>query len=100
MIIAMRGEIAEATVKRRALIKTIADFIKVVLHDATLTQIVDTSKRESAEVGTQTLQNLATPPPLLREKLYMKHRQVPLVLDLPVPLQLPMVIMMKMMMRV
>jgi hypothetical protein len=59
----MRGEIAEAAVERRALIKTIADFIKVVLPDATLTEKVDTPKRESVDLGTQTVQNLATPPP-------------------------------------
>jgi hypothetical protein len=62
--VAMRGEIAEAAVERRALIKAIADFIKEVLPDATLTQKVDTPKRDSAELGTQTVQNLATPLPL------------------------------------
>jgi hypothetical protein len=41
----MHGEIAEAAVERRALIKAIADFIKEVLPDATLTQKVDTLKR-------------------------------------------------------
>jgi hypothetical protein len=62
--VATRGKIAEAAVERRALIKVIADFIKVVLPNTTLTQKVYTPKRESAELGTQTVENLATPPPL------------------------------------
>jgi hypothetical protein len=60
----MRGEIAKAVVELRALIKAIVDFIKVVLPDATLTQNVETPKRVSADLGTQTIQILATPPPL------------------------------------
>ena len=54
----MREEIAEAAVGRKALIKAIADFIKVVLPDTTLTQKAVTPKSESVELGTQT-----TPPP-------------------------------------
>jgi hypothetical protein len=60
----MRGEIAEAAVEGRALIKAIADYIKEVLTDATLTQKVDIPKRESVELGTQIVQDLATQPPL------------------------------------
>lgn len=56
--IAMREEISEAAVGRKALIKAIADFIKVVLPDTTLTQKAVTPKSESVELGTQT-----TPPP-------------------------------------
>ena len=52
--IAMREEIAEAAVGRKALIKAIADFIKVVLPDTTLTQKAVTPKSESVELGTQT----------------------------------------------
>jgi len=37
---AMRSEIAEAAVGRKALIKAIADFIKVILPDTTLAQKV------------------------------------------------------------
>jgi len=36
----MRGEISEAAVERRALIKAIANFIKVILPDTTLAQKV------------------------------------------------------------
>jgi len=54
----MRSEIAEAAVGRKALIKAIADFIKAVLPDTTLTQKVPTPKSGSVEDGTQTLQNL------------------------------------------
>jgi hypothetical protein len=43
---AIRGEIAETAVECMALIKAIADFIKEVLPDATLTQKVDTSTRK------------------------------------------------------
>jgi hypothetical protein len=60
----MRGEIAEAAVELRVLIKANANIIKEVFPDATLTQIVDTPKREFAELGTQNIQNMATPPPL------------------------------------
>jgi len=59
--VAMRGEIAEAAVGRRALIKAIADFMKVVLHD-TIAQKVTTPRSESRELGTQTDMNLAIPP--------------------------------------
>jgi hypothetical protein len=55
----VRGQIAEAAVERKALIKEITDFIKTVLLDITLTQKVATPKRESVEYGTQT----APPPP-------------------------------------
>ena len=58
--VAMRGKIAEAAVGRKALIKAIANFIKVVLPDTTLAQKVTTPRSES---GTQTDMNLATPPP-------------------------------------
>jgi len=56
------GEIAEAAVGRKALIKAIADFIKVILPGTTLAQKVTTPRSES---GTQTDMNLATPPPPL-----------------------------------
>jgi len=59
--VAIRGEIAEAAVGRKALIKVIADFIKVVLPGTTLEQKVTTPRSES---GTQTDMNLATPLPL------------------------------------
>jgi len=58
--VAMRGKIAEAAVGRKALIKAIANFIKLVLPDTTLAQKVTTPRSES---GTQTDMNLATPPP-------------------------------------
>ena len=58
--VAMRGKIAEAAVGRKELIKAIANFIKVVLPDTTLTQKLTTPRNES---GTQTDMNLATPPP-------------------------------------
>jgi len=99
--VAMRGKIAKAAVGRKALIKSIANFIKVVLPDTTLAQKVTTPRSES---GTHTDMNLATPPhhglhhfPRLLRKTYMKQRQVPLVVDLPVPavlLHLPMMMMM------
>jgi len=60
--VAMRGEIEEAVVGRRALIKATADFIKVVLPDTTLAQKVAIPKSESAEFGTQNIQHLTTPP--------------------------------------
>ena len=60
--VAIRGEIAEAAVGRRALIKAIADFIKVILPDTTLAQKVTTPRSLSIELGTQTDMNLATPP--------------------------------------
>jgi hypothetical protein len=60
--VTVRGEIAEAAIGRMTLIKAIADFIKDVLPDATLTQDVATPKRESVEFGTHTVQNLATTP--------------------------------------
>jgi len=50
--VAMRGEIAEAAVGRRALVKAIKDFIKVILPDTTLAQKVTSPK------GTQTVRNL------------------------------------------
>ena len=58
----MRGEIAEAAVGRKALIKAIADFIKVILPDTTLAQKVTTPKSGSVDLGTQTVRNLTTPP--------------------------------------
>jgi len=57
----MRGEIAEAAVGRKALIKAIADFIKVILPDTTLAQKVTTPKSGSVDLGTQTVRNLTTP---------------------------------------
>ena len=60
--IAIRAEIAETAVESRALIKTIADFIKVILPDITLAQKVSAPKSESAELGTQTVKNLTKPP--------------------------------------
>jgi len=60
--LAMRGEIAEAAVGRKALIKAIADFIKVILPGTTLAQKVTTPRSESVELGKQTDMNLATPP--------------------------------------
>jgi hypothetical protein len=57
----MRGENAEAAVERKALIKAIADFIKVVLPDSTLAPKVTLPKSTSAEFGTQTVRNLRTP---------------------------------------
>ena len=56
--VAMRSEIAEAAVGRKALIKAIADFIKAVLPDTTLSQKVTTPRSGSVEEGTQTLHNL------------------------------------------
>jgi len=56
----MRREIAEAAVGRKALIKAIANFIKVILPDTTLAQKVTTPRSDSAEEGTQTLRNLTT----------------------------------------
>jgi hypothetical protein len=53
----MRGEIAEAAVGRKALIKAIADFIKVILPDTTLAQKVSTPRSGSAEEGTQTTES-------------------------------------------
>jgi hypothetical protein len=58
----MRGEIAEAFVVRKASIKAIADFIKVILPDTTLAQKVATPKSGSVVLGTQTVRNLTTPP--------------------------------------
>jgi len=55
--VAMRGEIAEAAVGRKALIKAIADFIKVILPDTTLAQKVTTPRSGSAEEGTQTTES-------------------------------------------
>ena len=60
--VAMRGEIAEAAVGRKASIKAIADFIKVILPDTTLAQKVATPKSGSVVLGTQTVRNLTTPP--------------------------------------
>jgi len=59
---AMRGQIEEAAVRRGALIKAIADFIKKVLPDTTFVQKVTTPKSESVELGTRSVQHLATPP--------------------------------------
>jgi hypothetical protein len=59
-LIAVRGKIAEAAVERKALIKAIGNFIKEVLPNATL---VNTMKRESVEIGTQTVPDYTTPPP-------------------------------------
>jgi hypothetical protein len=53
--IAVRGKIAEAAVERKALIKAIGN-----LPNATL---VNTMKRESVELGTQTVPAYTTPPP-------------------------------------
>jgi hypothetical protein len=59
--IAVRGKIAEAVVERKDLIKGIANFVEDVLPNAT---VVDTpSKRESTELGTQTITDQTTPPP-------------------------------------
>jgi len=58
--VAMRSEIAEAAVGRKALIKAIADFIKVILPDTTLAQKVTTPRSGSTEEGTQTVRNLTT----------------------------------------
>jgi hypothetical protein len=58
--VAMRSEIAEAAVGRKALIKAIADFIKAVLPDTTLAQKATTPGSESAEEGTQTARKLTT----------------------------------------
>ena len=58
----MRGKIAEAAVKHRALIKAIAEIIEVILPYTTLTQKVTTPRSDSAELGTQTVRNLTTPP--------------------------------------
>ena len=55
--VAMRGETAEAAVGRKALIKAIADFIKVILPDTTLAQKVTTPSSGSAEEGTQTTES-------------------------------------------
>ena len=60
--VAMRDEIAEAAVGRKALIKAIADFIKVILLDTALAQKVATPKSGSVDLGTQTVRNLTTPP--------------------------------------
>jgi hypothetical protein len=60
--VAMRGEIAEAAVGRKALIKAIADFIKVILPGTTLARKITTPKSGSVDVGTQTVRNLSTPP--------------------------------------
>ena len=57
----MREEIAEAAVGRRALIKAIADFTKVVLPDTTLAQKTITPKSESVELGTQTTPSRSAP---------------------------------------
>jgi len=56
----MRGDIEEAAVGRRALIKAIADFIKAVLPETTLAQKVTILKSESQ--STQTVRHLTTPP--------------------------------------
>jgi hypothetical protein len=77
----------------------IADFIKVVLPDATLTQIVDTSKRETAELGTQPVQYLPTQPPLpstssVGEVVYEKQKSH-VSTRFAVPLQLPLMMMMR-----
>jgi hypothetical protein len=57
----VRGKIAEAAVKRKALIKAIANFVKDILANTTL---VDTPlKRESVELGTQTITDRTTPQP-------------------------------------
>jgi hypothetical protein len=61
--VAIRGEIAEAAVRRKALIKAIADFIKAILPDTTLAEKITTPRSESIELVTQTDMNLATPPP-------------------------------------
>jgi len=58
----MRCEIAEAAVGRKALIKAIADFIKMILPDTTLSQKLTTLRSGSAEEGTQTVRNLTTTP--------------------------------------
>jgi hypothetical protein len=56
----VRGKIAEADVERKALIIAIGIFIKEVLPIATL---VNTSKRKTVELGTQTVPDYTTPPP-------------------------------------
>ena len=97
--VAMRSEIAEAAVGRKALMKAIADFIKAVLPDTTLAQKVTTPKSGSAEEGIQTVRDKTTtapqfePFPQLLRVTCMKQRLAPLVLDLHVPfglLHLPM----------
>ena len=60
--VATRGEIQEAVVGRTALIKAKADFIKEVLPGTTLAQKGATPKSVSAELVTQTVRNLTTPP--------------------------------------
>jgi len=67
--VAMRSEIAEAAVGRKALIKAIADFIKVVLPNTTLSQKVPTPRSRSVEEGTQTLHDLKQPSTLRFEPL-------------------------------
>jgi len=58
----MCGDIEEAAVGRKALIKAIANFIQVVLSDNTLALKVGLPKSESSDFGTQT-----TPtPPLIQ----------------------------------
>jgi hypothetical protein len=56
-----RSEIAEAAVERKALIKAIADFMKVVLPDPTRAPKVTIPKSVSTELGTQTVRDLRTP---------------------------------------
>jgi hypothetical protein len=60
----VRGKIAGAAGERKALIKAIGNFITEVLPNATL---VNTSKRESVELGTQTVTDYT--PPLSYETL-------------------------------
>jgi hypothetical protein len=60
--VAIGEQIADASVGHRALIKSIADFIKVVLPETTLVQEAVTPKSESVELGTQIVQHPTTPP--------------------------------------
>jgi hypothetical protein len=78
----VRGKIAEAAVNRKPLIKAIANFVKDVLPNTTL---VDTSpKRESVELATQTQ---------IRQHRHHRMKLPLVVLDLVVPLQLPLMMM-------
>jgi hypothetical protein len=57
---AVRGKIAEAAVERKALIKAITDLLIEVLPKGTP---VNAPKRESVDLGTQTVTDHATPTP-------------------------------------
>jgi hypothetical protein len=99
--IAVRSDIAEAAVERKALIKATGTFIKEVLPNATL---VSTMKRES---GIQTVTDYTTPKPSYKTPistridgplllyLYYQRMKTPLGLDFKLPLMIMSLVLVK-----